>query len=306
MELRQLRYFKVVADARSFARGSQDLRVAQPALSRSIAKLEEEIGRQLFIRHSAGVSLTDAGTRFYAHATQVLGSVRELLEGMAEEDNEPQGTVMLGAPQSIQAKLALPVAGTFLSRYARCRLDLVQDSSARLRDKVLEGSLDLAILSNVAGATGINLTPLVKESICVVCRPEDRKLFGEIVEIRDLLKLPLIVSGYPQSLRLYIDRKFPRLADAMIIRSEVNSSAMVSDLVARGVGFGIAPHCVKGQATEPRLAFVPIEGLDTAWAIATNCDRQGMRAIKELEALLSEAARALIEGGDWPTAWMAA
>jgi LysR family nitrogen assimilation transcriptional regulator len=63
MELRQLRYFKAIADARSFLRAADQLYVAQPALSRSIAKLEEELGCSLFVRHSAGVSLTDPGAR---------------------------------------------------------------------------------------------------------------------------------------------------------------------------------------------------------------------------------------------------
>lgn len=72
MELRQLRYFKVIADERSFIRGAHHLAVAQPALSRSIARLEDEIGQLLFVRHSGGVALTDAGARFYDHANSVL------------------------------------------------------------------------------------------------------------------------------------------------------------------------------------------------------------------------------------------
>lgn len=301
MELRQLRYFKVVADARSFARGAEHLRVAQPALSRSVAKLEEEIGQDLFVRHSAGVSLTDAGVRFYQHATEVLGRVREMMEGMAAADGVPRGTVVLGAPQSMQSKLVLPVAAEFLTTYPSCRLDLIQNSSARLREQVADGSLDLALLPSTV-ESGMHFTPLLREDICLICRQDARASFGDRITLGDLLQLPLIITGYPDSLRLHIDRKFPHQGDDLNVRSEVNSSAMLVELVMRGIGFGISPCSAVAQRPENELAFVPIEGLDVAWAIATNWHRRGLRAVQELEAMLVRSVRGMVERGEWPTA----
>jgi LysR family nitrogen assimilation transcriptional regulator len=305
LELRQLRYFKVVADARSFARGAEHLRVAQPALSRSVAKLEEEIGQDLFVRHSAGVSLTDAGIRFYQHATEVLGRVRDMIEGMAAADGVPRGTIALGAPQSMQSKLVLPVAAQFLTMFPMCRVDLIQNSSARLREQVADGSLDLALLPNTV-ESGMHFTPLLREGICLICRQEARASFGDSVTLGDLLPLPLIITGYPDTLRLHIDRKFPHQSDELNVRSEVNSSAMLVDLVIRGVGFGIAPCSVIAQRPEHQLAFVPIEGLDVAWAIATNWHRRGLRAVQELEAQLVRTVREMVERDEWPTAHLEA
>ena len=301
LELRQLRYFKVVADARSFARGAEHLRVAQPALSRSVAKLEEEIGHELFVRHSAGVSLTDAGVRCYQHATEVLSRVRQLVEGMAETDGVPRGTIAVGAPQSIQSKLVLPVAAQFLAAFPLCRLDLIQNSSARLREQVADGSLDLAVLPNTV-ETGMHFTPLIRESICLICPADQRASFGETVSLGDLLKIPLIITGYPDTLRLHIDRALPHQGDALNVRSEVNSSSMLVDLVIRRVGFGIAPCSVVAQRPEQQLAFVPIEGLEVAWAIATNWHRRGVRAVQELETLVIRCVREMVERGEWPTA----
>jgi LysR family nitrogen assimilation transcriptional regulator len=297
LELRQLRYFKVVADARSFARGAQALHVAQPALSRSVAKLEEEVGCSLFVRHSAGVSLTDAGARFYQHAMQVLSDVRQLIEATAA-DGEPQGMIALGAPQSIQSKLVLPVATEFLSRFLRCQLNLIQNSGAHLRHQVGEGMLDLAIVPNMVEG-GMHLVPLLRESICLICRPEDRASFGDTVEFGQLLKLPLILAGYPDSLRLILERELQ--CDTLNVRSEVNSSSMLIELVTRRVGFGVAPGCVVAQRPS-ELAFVPIQDLEVSWAIATNWHRRGLRAVEALEGLITRSVQDLIERGDWPTA----
>jgi len=297
MEFRQLRYFKVVADARSFVRGSQDLRVAQPALSRSIAKLEEEIGHTLFVRHSGGVSLTDAGKRFYAHATHVLETVSQLTDGMATCD-EPHGIVSLGSPQSIQSKLALSVAAEFLSKFPLCRLDLIQNSGARLRDQVAEGSLDIAIVPNTFEG-GMHQELLLRESACLICCTEDRSQFGDMIDLQDLRQLPLIFTGYPDSLRLYIDRKFTSTS-TLNIRSEVNSSSVLVDLVISKVGYGVAPSSVIAQRPE-QVAYVPIRDFEISWAMVTNWRRRGLRAVEELERMLREKVRDLILAQDWPT-----
>lgn len=300
MELRQLRYFKVIADAGSFAAGAQQLRVAQPALSRSIAKLEEEVKRSLFIRHSAGVTLTDVGRRVYEHAERVLASVRDLVDGVTAEETELSGMVKLGAPRSILAQLVMPVAADFLRAHAGCQLDLVENSGARLKEQVLEGTLDLAVLPHSIDA-GMHLTPLVREKICLICRVEDRSAFGPVVAVEELLTLPLILTGYPDSLRLFLERQAPHLADRLKFRSEVNSSTSLVDLVLRGVGFGVAPCCVVAQSPTG-LSFVPVENLGVAWVIATNWQRRGLRAVQQVEAMLIESVKAHLAQGSWPTA----
>jgi len=75
MELRHLRYFKAVAERLSFSRAAEELRVAQPALSRQVKALEEELGARLLDRNRVRVQLTDAGRTFYAHTCKVLAQV---------------------------------------------------------------------------------------------------------------------------------------------------------------------------------------------------------------------------------------
>ena len=291
----------MVADAGSFARGAQDLRVAQPALSRSIAKLEDEIGTALFVRHSSGVTQTDAGRQFYEHATQVLGSGRDLVEAMGAADGAPRGTVTLGAPHSMLSKLTLPVATEFLSRFSLCRLDLIENSGARLRAQVAEGALDVAVIPDTVEG-GMHLRPLFRENICLICRREDRHVFGETVALDEILRLPLVLTGYPGSLRLYISRQFPNQSDAMNVRSEVNSSAVMAELVANEVGYGVAPGGLAAHRREDELDFVPIRELHVGWMLASNWVRRGIRAVEEVERMIVDHVRGAIESGAWPTA----
>jgi LysR family nitrogen assimilation transcriptional regulator len=301
MELRQLKYFKTIADAHSFARGAQTLRVAQPALSRSIAKLEEEIGQPLFVRHNAGVSLTDAGTRLYAHATKILGDVRELFEGMASCNDSLRGEISFGAPQSIQTMLALPVTAEFLRHNKHCKLNLMQNSSTRLRDHLASGAIDQAIIP-LTTDSGFHITPLVRESICLIVPDDARSQFPAVITGEALLSLPLILTGYPYTLSHWLDRIVPNSAELLNIRCEVNNSGMLIDLVLRGVGFGLAPISAMAQQQRGRLGYVPVDGFDVSWAIATNWQRRGMGMIAELERLTISFADELIASGQWPNA----
>src|SRR5690348_8818169 len=90
MDLRQLRYFLVVAEERSVTRAAARLHLTQPPLSAQLARLEQELGVELFVRHRRGVDLTEAGRELFAHATRLLSgvdaatdSVRRLGEGRA-------------------------------------------------------------------------------------------------------------------------------------------------------------------------------------------------------------------------------
>jgi DNA-binding transcriptional LysR family regulator len=88
MELRHLRYFKAVAELLNFSRAAEQLRVAQPALSRQIQALEAELGARLLDRNRVSVRLTDAGRTFYSHTCKVLAqvdmataAVRDVIDG---------------------------------------------------------------------------------------------------------------------------------------------------------------------------------------------------------------------------------
>jgi LysR family nitrogen assimilation transcriptional regulator len=300
MEIRQLRYFKVITEAGSFARGANNLRVAQPALSRSIAKLEEELGQDLFVRHSTGVSLTEAGTRLYEQATEILTKVRDVVDGMAEA-SVPSGIVRLGAPQTLHSQLLVPIAISYLSRYSRCELDLVQDSGFRLREMVSNGSLDMAIVPSAVDGS-LHCTPLVRESVCLILRSEERTSFPDTIELSEIAHLPLILTGYPGSLRLSIDRQFPQLQTQLNVRSEVNSASLLIDLVLGNVGYGLAPCSIVARRVNEGVSYVPINGLNASWSLAVSFSRLRLVAVQTLEALIIDYVKSVAKANEWPTA----
>ena len=302
MDLRQLRYFKTIADAHSFVRGGQQLRIAQPALSRSIAKLEEELGQSLFVRHSAGVTLTEAGTQLYAHVTTVLRDMQRLTDGMAADMDTPHGAVVLGIPPSLQSILTAPVAAEFIKQFPSATLSVIQNASGPLREGVASGQIDIAIVTTSAQARSLNYTPLFTVNHCLLCPAAIAKRFGETISVRDLVDLPLILCGYPDALRLRLDEAFSDIGVKPDVRCEVNSASLVIDLVAAGAGLGLAPCGVLDPDRADDLVAIPIMDFQASWVIATSFERIGSAAVRRLTEMFIDHTRALTEDGGWPTA----
>lgn len=302
VELRQLRYFKAIADARSFVRGADHLHVAQSALSRSIAKLEEQLGRLLFIRHSGGVALTDAGIRLYEHVDHVLKGMQRLTDEMGANSQEPRGLISLGAPPSMQSTLTAPVAGRFIKAYPHAFLNVVQDTSARLREGVAAEQLDVIVVSSMAPSGGLHCAPLFTESLCLVYAASSTPPIKTHARLEDLLGIPLILCGYPDTLRLYLNQAFADLEQKPTVRCEVNSAGLVADLVAHGAGVGVAPFGSISQQNKPGLVVIPIVGLESSWMIATSFERIGSTAVRELSRMLIEHVSEAVSTGRWSMA----
>jgi LysR family nitrogen assimilation transcriptional regulator len=302
VELRQLRYFKAIADARSFVRGARQLYVAQPALSRSIARLEEEIGQPLFVRHSAGVTLTEAGIRFYDHVGSVLGRVQMLKDEMAAEMGTPYGVIAFGAPPSFQSVLTAPVVAAFLKAFPRVTLNVVQNTSVNLRDAVTAGLIDIAVISTLTPARGLNYTPLFTESMSLVERADSRPRFSGTLEISDLVGIPLLLCGYPNTLRLILEDAFEDLQVKPDFRCEVNTASLLIDLVQEGAGAGIVPTCAVASKISGNFRITPIHGLQSSWTIATSNERSGSASVTQLSTMISHHVWESINSGVWPTA----
>lgn len=301
MELRQLRYFKTIADARSFVRGAEHLNVAQPALSRSIARLEDEIGQLLFVRHNGGVTLTDAGARFYEHASNVLHRVQMLRDDMTAEIGIPHGTAAMGMPASLQGGLAAPVAAAFLKAFPRVTLNVVLNTSVNLRDALAAGFVDVAVISSHTPSRGLRYTPLFTEGASLVQKAGAPRRGGAL-SVSDLVDTPLVLCGYPNSMRLLLEDALAKLGARPDVRCEVNTSSLLIDLVQAGAGAGIVPSCAISSRDLAGLQVTPITGLECSWSVASSIDRVGSASVAQLTSMILDQVSELIDSGEWPDA----
>ena len=146
MELRQLEYFVAVAEEANFTRAAERIRVAQPAVSAQIQRLEREVGQSLLDRSRRAVRLTAAGEAALPYARAALAAVADIHVAVDELTQLVRGTVTIGTVTTHSVDIPSLLAD-FHAEHPSVEITLSTDSSDALIDKVRTGQLDMAIVS---------------------------------------------------------------------------------------------------------------------------------------------------------------
>jgi LysR family nitrogen assimilation transcriptional regulator len=238
MNLRQFHYFVGVVDAGSFSRAALSLGVAQPALSLQISNLEQELGTALLVRSQRGVQPTSAGNHFYRSARAVLNEIHQVRQTIVAGDGLA-GDVSLGLTTSFSAFFAGPIAAATLKRHPNVRLRIF-DSPGHLHEQsLLRGTIDVALLSEDAAATGLKRKHLYRQALFLIeRRKRGEHSIGE-VRLRDLVGKPLVLPTVPNPTRTLVERAFLAQGRTPHVVAEANSMQTLLSLVEAGAGGAI-------------------------------------------------------------------
>ncbi len=245
MELRQLEHFVAVADELNFTRAAARVHVVQSALSTSIAKLERELGVTLFDRTRQQIRLTPAGERFRTHAQDIRRSVRTAVGSVGEFREALVGTVEFGSLISFGPMDVARALGDFhrLHPYVRLRLRLSQSGASAYLTALLEGSLDLALVSAPDRfPPQLDMRLLFEEPMVFVCGADHALARRKKVHIADLADEDLV--GFPPGfgLRDLLDGAFRAVGADPHTRYEVPAGfAVIAELVGNGLGTAFMP-----------------------------------------------------------------
>jgi len=143
--LQQLRAFVTIVEKGSLGRAAETLYVTQPALSRTIHKLEEEVGAPLFERHSKGMQLTAIGSALLPHATLLQRGAEHAREEIDAIRGLAKGTIRVGAVASIASHVLPEAVGRVLASYPNLRAQIIEGVWDRLADGLVTREIDLAL-----------------------------------------------------------------------------------------------------------------------------------------------------------------
>ncbi|WP_116139264.1 LysR family transcriptional regulator [Trinickia diaoshuihuensis] len=309
MDLRQLRYFSVLAAHQHFGRAAAVLHIAQPALSRQIQLLESELGVRLVERHSRGASLTSEGELLLERATFLLRYTDQIKVDIMDMQATPRGPVALGLPPALASVMVPPLARVLRERYPAVRLRVVESFSPALCDGLEQGAVDVAVLSGpIAARPLIHTEPLLAERICAIARADDARLPAGSVSVSELQSVPLILAGLEKSgVRLALERATAAVDVQLNGVVEVESATVAAQLVRDGLGWTVHfASAVQREIATGELRAVPIEGLVLARYLAHAVTRPPSTATVSLMTVVCETAQSLIESGRWPMAEMGA
>src|SRR5438309_7278121 len=176
MELRHLRYFLAVGEALNFTKAAAQLRVAQPALSRQVQDLEDEIGVDLMKRSRRGVTLTAEGKFFLDEVRELLKRADESVEKVRALARGEYGELHVGYAPTPTVEILPPALAAFQKAFPHVRVLLHDLSEQELIEGLRNGKLEFALMPRDAGAqsVGLEFETLRSYPICVVVAPTHR------------------------------------------------------------------------------------------------------------------------------------
>jgi DNA-binding transcriptional LysR family regulator len=242
MELRQLRYFVAIAEAGSFAAGSQRLFIAQPALSVQMRQLEEDIGEPLLLRHRRGITLTPAGQRLLGDARALLSQAQASLQ-RAREHGAATHLLRLGLVPSATQTLLPGLARALRGSHPLLLIEAREMSTQAQLDGLREGRLDFA-LGRPARSDRSIATLLTHEDPYCLALPADHRLARKgRLSLSDVAHDSFISFGRDHGAN-YFDRTIAMCVAAGFspaIRHEANTFWSALGMVAAGLGVSIIP-----------------------------------------------------------------
>src|SRR5450631_3488930 len=281
MDLKQLEYFRHVAELGSFTRAASFLSVVQPALSRQVRQLEVELGQNLFDRNGRGVVLTDAGTRLLEHTRGILMQVGRARQELEEQRSGDSGHLVLGLPPSLGRSVTVPLVKAFGRLLPNARLATVEGLSAYMLEWLSVGRVDCALVYNAPASPNVDLQPLLDDQLFLVApagaAPGSRaRHTRKSITLAELADHPLIIPSRPHSIRMSVENALAAVDRKIKVAHEIECIPAIIDLVRHGHGFGVLPlNAVQSTQWAHEVLIKPIgnPALMTSLSIAISALR---------------------------------
>lgn len=299
MNLRQLRYFLQIAELRSFTRASQVLHIAQPALSRQIHSLEDEIGTPLFHRTAQGIALTEAGRVLVEKGSVLLHQFNQLREEVASP-GVPRGDLAVGMPPAMREMLTRPLLSAYCRTHPNVSLHIHEGISIDVIALMHQSRLDCAVIVDLEEIPGTTKLPLLRERLFLVGPRSEKLDVRKNVPLEFAADRPLILTNRQNNFRLAIEDAFAQKGVPLTIVCDSNSTNMIADLISDGLGYSILPYCAIDAALHARkLAAAPVEDLFINWALVHPSHAYLTASGLALTEMLFSLAKDRIAAGTW-------
>jgi len=259
MEIRHLQALVGIAEYGSFSAAAEALGTVQSNVSAHVARLERELGAALVDRATG--RLTEEGEVVVARARQMLVEMNALVADVSAMRREVVGTVRCGMIGTTGRWLVPRMFAMLRERHPRVQMTVADGTSANLEPRLLNGQLDLAVVSLPVSSDELSVTPLFDEDLMLVVPVDHPCATGpRPLPLQALVDLELLLPIPNTALRDEIDRVLRRACVTLAPAMELDGIRMIASLTFDGYGPAILPATAVPQHMRERFDLVPLEG----------------------------------------------
>jgi DNA-binding transcriptional LysR family regulator len=287
IDLESLRCLLETIRQGSISSASRTLGLAQPALTRRIQLLEEQMGDKLLLRHQRGVEPTESGRIVATRGAELLRMSQELLDEIRSAAGEPAGLVRFGFPPSVGSLFVGRILAHCIGRYPGVKLHLVENVSPAVRESLIDGHLDMAIMSCRATHDSLRFVPLFNEQLWLFASPELWDDRDRLISLERLSELPVMLASF---LLANLEPVVP-----LRVIAAVDALPLAREALYAKAGYGVFPYsALERELARGELAGAPIEDLTVSRGLFFRRNRTISRPMRLLEDLIKREVASLV------------
>ncbi|MGM0878552.1 MAG: LysR family transcriptional regulator [Bacillota bacterium] len=241
MEWQQFEYFQVVARLQHITRAAETLSISQPALSRSIARLEEELGVQLFERQGRTISLNHYGQLFLKRSDRIMKEFQEGKQEIQDLLDPDYGKVSFGFMPTLGTYLIPNLISSFRADYPNVYFQFKQNRNDLLLKQLELSEIDFCLVSSIEGKTQFRWIQLWSEELFIIVPSHHHLANYESITLQEIADEPFVLLEEGNGLRGITDQLFQEAGISPKITFEGEEVHTIAAFVAAGLGVTLIP-----------------------------------------------------------------
>ncbi|MGY4688755.1 LysR family transcriptional regulator [Salibacterium sp. K-3] len=278
MDLKQLRYVVEVYKEESFSKAADKLHVSQPALSKMVHQLEEELDIRLFDRSTRNLKITGEGEKILLHAQKVLRGAEDLKEAANEIKLRKQGRFTFGLPPVIGSSFFPSLIASFRRTYPEAQMQIVEEGAKIMEHSLLEGNIDVGVAILPVDEEQFEVRPIVKRELLLVVS-KDQPLAGRnTVKMKELEEERFLMFRKGFSLYDRVREAAIQAGFEPVVEHESTQWDFLIELAMAGLGVAFLPETVVKKANLEHVAVLSVTDPAVHWNLALIRRRNGYQS----------------------------
>lgn len=270
MEFRVLQYFLAIAREETISQAAESLHITQPTLSRQMKGLEEQLGKQLFIRGNRKINLTEEGILLRQRAEEIISLVEKTESEIMHSDTTISGDIYIGSGETEGMRILAKVIDTCHKEYPKIKFHLYSGNSQDVVEKIENGLIDFGVLIEPADISKYDFIKIpVKDKWGVLMRKDSPIASLKSITADTLKKLPLICSSQEivkNEISGWLNDDYNKLNIVATYNLIYNASLLVEE----GSGYALGLDKLINTSGNSKVCFIPLEpklevGLTLIW-----------------------------------------
>ena len=259
MDIRELNYFYQVAKNKNFTLAAKKLHISQPALSKTIKKLEQELDTELFTRAYNEVQLTENGLNLFEKTEEILYLYENIQQSFYHESKVFTGKIRVGIPPVIGSSIFVSILTTFKQEFPNIEVEIIENGAKVLEHNLQNGTIDLGVVISPVEETKFDFLPIYKDQNVIVLHQDHPLTARNEVSFADLKNETFLILDKTFMLHHHIIEKCLENEYKPFIYFESSQWDFLLELVAQNQGITILPRPILNHVENKTVKVLPFK-----------------------------------------------